>query len=133
MHVEKQEKGQLDKFENDFDVAPRVQISNDTVQTNDSDQLEAAEKFELLCKLWFQENTCHGVKRNSREDVNPETALQVFYSDSFLVGYYFTVIANDGRSKDDDDIDEEKEVDDGVERSIFGGLSDLRLEGQLDR
>lgn len=107
----------------------RVHISDDTIETNNSDELEAAEQFELLCCLLVQKDAGHGVKWDRREEVDHETALEVLDCNGLLVTHDLTVVTDNCSAENHDNVDKEEEVNDGVERTILRGLHELRLEG----
>ena len=95
-----------------------VHISDDSVQSNHTNQLQTTKKFELRCSGWVQEDTCHRVKRNRRQKIDHETAFEILDRYRLLICNNLPIITYDRCTEHHNDIQEEQEVDDGIQRHI---------------
>lgn len=130
MNVHKQEEDELDQFNGRFDILFEVQIHNDPVESEDTNQLQQSKKLELLGWGGIQENQGNVVERNCTEKINSEPTLQVLICDNFSISDLLAaVVINYSRSKYNEDIKYEYKIDN--ETSHIECLT-INAEGNTD-
>lgn len=133
MQIDDEEEDEFVELEEGFEFLCRPQIRDDFAQTEHSHKFERAKNLERRI-LTAEEPLANRVKRQRCKDVNRELAAQVVPANHLHVSDFGACALIDVRRPEtDDDVDQEKCVDDEVEELEDEGLERLWVEAHVQR